>query len=157
MFILSTDSRNAFLHKGSSQDFYRFFRETWAKIPPASRTGISSKYPFLSNFDRIFSLDETLKISPFLAHLWWAIAMTWLPSSSSVSKARFITTGAGLFQWNLVWGYLWAILFFWFSRFDLFYGLQVAILKIRLLPFFNIFLFLAKTENVKKWEKLIEF
>jgi hypothetical protein len=33
----------------------------------------------------------------FLAHLWWAIAMTWRPSSSSsssVSKARFVAAGA---------------------------------------------------------------
>jgi hypothetical protein len=54
----------------------------------------------------------------FLAHFWWAIAMTWRPSSllwsivivvcrRPVSKARFVP--AGLFQWNLVWGYLWAI------------------------------------------------
>jgi hypothetical protein len=40
----------------------------------------------------------------------------------------------GLFHWNLMWGYLWAIHsdVFSFSRFDLFSGLQAAILKIRL-------------------------
>jgi hypothetical protein len=39
-------------------------------------------------------------IRPFLAHLWWAIAMTWRPSSSSVSKARFVTAGAISMKWG---------------------------------------------------------
>jgi hypothetical protein len=61
--------------------------------------------------------------------------MTWHPSSS-VSMARFVTARAISMKLGvrIPLGNT-PSLFFLFSRFDLFCGLQAVILKIRLLPF----------------------
>jgi hypothetical protein len=56
-----------------------------------------NKYIFLSKVTTFLNMNWNAQyISPsFLAHLWWTIAMTWRPSSSSsISKARFVTAGA---------------------------------------------------------------
>jgi hypothetical protein len=83
-----------------------------------------------------FSRSQTskFKMSPLVAiHLNHIISNEML-EYYSMAHRRLL---ARLFQWNLALGFLWAIRpeLFWFSQFDLFCGLQAAILKIRLLPF----------------------
>jgi hypothetical protein len=55
------------------------------------------------------------------------VAMTWRPSSS-VSKACFVTAGAISMNLGVRIPLGNAQVFFWFSQFDIFYGLQAAIL-----------------------------